>query len=67
MEEIVLNVKGMHCTGCENRIKNVLSEIDRVKDVQADHTTGIVKIETDAKVDIDEVKERIDDLGFEVE
>lgn len=66
MEEIILNVEGMHCTGCENRIKNALSEIDGIKEVTADHNNGKVSIKVNSKVDIDEIKERIDDLGFNV-
>ena len=27
MEEIVLTVKGMMCTGCENRVQNVVSKL----------------------------------------
>ena len=30
MKEIELNVTGMHCSGCENRIKNVVSELKEV-------------------------------------
>lgn len=66
MEEIILNVEGMHCTGCENRIKNALSEIDGIKEVTADHNNGKVSIKVNSKVNIDEIKERIDDLGFNV-
>lgn len=66
MNEITLNVQGMHCEGCERRINNVLSEIDGVDEVIADHNKGTVTIKTNSKVDIDEIKEKIDDLGYEV-
>ena len=32
MKEIVLNVKGMMCGGCENRVKNALSTIEGVQE-----------------------------------
>lgn len=66
MNEITLNVQGMHCEGCERRINNVLSEIDGVNEVIADHNKETVTIKTNSKVDIDEIKEKIDDLGYEV-
>ncbi len=44
MKELKLNVKGMSCIGCENRIKNAVSEIKGVKGVSASHKTGEVDI-----------------------
>ena len=66
MNEIILNVQGMHCEGCERRVNNALSQIDGVDEVIANHNKGTVTIKTNSKVDIDEIKERIDDLGYEV-
>ena len=67
MKEINLKVKGMHCEGCENRIKNSLSTIEGVDEVIANHIDGTVLIKTNKEVDLDEIKERIEDLGFENE
>ena len=67
MKEINLKVKGMHCEGCENRIKNSLSEIDGVDEVIANHVDGTVLIKTNKEVDLEEIKEKIEDLGFENE
>ncbi len=64
MEEIIIKVEGMMCTGCENRIQNAVSEIKGVESVKADHEKGIVEIKGTA--DIKEVKEAIEDIGFEV-
>ena len=47
MKETILNVKGMVCGGCENRVKNALSQIEGVKNVEADFKTGIVKVNAD--------------------
>ncbi len=66
MNEIILNVQGMHCEGCERRVNNALSQIDGVDEVIANHNKGTVTIKTNSKVDIDEIKEKIDDLGYEV-
>ena len=67
MKEINLKVKGMHCEGCENRIKNSLNTIDGVDEVIANHVDGTVLIKTNKEVDLEEIKEKIEDLGFENE
>ena len=67
MEEMKLNVSGMVCGGCEKRVVNALSTIDGVKEVMADHTNGTVLVKADQEIDKDMVKEKIEDLGFEVE
>ena len=67
MTEINLKVNGMHCEGCEKRIKNALSEINGVAEVVASYVEGTVKIKVNKEIDIQEIKEIIDDLGFEIE
>lgn len=66
MKEMVFNVEGMMCEGCENRIKNAVSSIDGVIDVSAKHDTGIVKVIARENVTEDMVKEKIEDLGFSI-
>ena len=66
MKEIVLNVEGMMCSGCENRVKNIVSKIEGVTDVKASHETNTVKINGEDNLDIEEVKNKIIDLGYEV-
>ena len=62
--ENIINVEGMMCSGCENRIQNAVKSMPNVSDVIASHTDGTVKVIGD--VDIESVKEKINDLGFEV-
>ena len=70
MKELELNVEGMHCAGCENRIKNVVSEIKGVKEVKANHETGkvniVLKEEPDENMKED-IKNRIERMDFKVE
>lgn len=66
MKEIILNVEGMMCEGCENRIKNAIKSIDGVVDVSAKHDTGIVKLIARENVTEDIVKEKIEDIGFSI-
>ena len=70
MKEIELKVTGMHCGGCENRVKNAVSDIKAVKSVTADHEACKVNVEFKKDVDdntISLVKEAIERLDFKVE
>lgn len=66
MKEIVMKVEGMVCGGCENRVKNALKLVEGVKEVEANHVEGIVKVSAAEEVKEKELKEKIEDLGFEV-
>ena len=66
MKEIILNVEGMMCEGCENRIKNAVGTIEGVVDVSAKHDTGIVKLIARDNVTENIVREKIEDIGFTV-
>ena len=70
MKELELNVSGMHCSGCENRIKNSISDVKGVKEVKANHETG--KVNITFKKEPDEsiykvIKNRIERMDFKVE
>lgn len=62
--ENVINVEGMMCSGCENRIQNAVKSMPNVSDVIASYTDATVKVI--GEYDIEAVKEKINDLGFEV-
>ena len=66
MKEIILNVDGMMCSGCENRVQNALKTVKGVKEVKASHEEK--KVQITLKQDIDEqvLKDKIVDLGYEV-
>ena len=66
MKELKLKINGMMCGGCENRVKNALTEIDGVEKVETDHTTGIVVINSEKDLDIAKIKEKIMDIGYEI-
>lgn len=66
MEEMKMKVSGMVCGGCEKRVVNALSTIDGVKEVMADHTNGTVLVKMEKKIEKSILKEKIEDLGFEV-
>ena len=66
MNEIFFNVKGMMCEGCENRVKNVVKNIEGVSEVTANHKTGEVKVVLNKDVEKIVIIEAIDDIGYEV-
>lgn len=66
MKETIINVEGMVCGGCENRVKNALLTIEGIESVEANHETGIVKVNAKEEVQESTMKEKIEDIGFEV-
>ena len=66
MKETIIKVEGMVCNGCENRVKNALKNIDGVEDVVANYTNGTVKVISKNEVEESVLKEKIEDIGFEV-
>ena len=66
MKELELKVEGMVCGGCEKRVVNSLSTLEGVSEVIANHQTGTVLVKMTEDIDIEELKEKIEDLGFEV-
>ena len=66
MKETVIKVEGMVCNGCENRIKNALKNIEGIENVVADHNTGIVTVTSKDEVTESVMKEKIEDIGFDV-
>ena len=66
MKETIIKVEGMVCNGCENRVQNALKNIEGVENVIADHTTGTVTVTSKEEVSENAMKEKIEDIGFEV-
>ena len=64
--KIEIRISGMSCTGCENRVENVLKNIENVESVNANYNTGIVEIGTNdiKNLNIDVIKETLEDLGY---
>ncbi len=66
MKEINFKIEGMECTGCERRIQNAVSSISGVEEVKANHENGTVKVIATDSTDVDKIKDKISNLGFEV-
>ncbi len=65
MKEFKIQVKGMECTGCENRIQNAIRQLHPIELVKADYNTGIVTVITEEAL-LSTIQEKIENLGFQI-
>lgn len=67
MQTRVLNVDGMSCDHCVNAVKGAVGNLDGVSSVDVDLQAKTVKVDfEDGKVELEAIKEAIEDQGFEV-
>lgn len=66
MRNIVLDVEGMVCGGCEKRIQNALSKVEGVKEVVANHVKGKVNLTVEDSFNEKVLEDRISELGFNI-
>ena len=68
MKELSLKIKGMHCTGCSTRLTKVLNNQDGVEDAKVSLKDAKADVQYDEnQIGLDEIKEVIQDAGFEAE
>lgn len=68
MKEIILNIEGMHCTGCSNRLTKVLNNIEGVESAEVSFETKKATIKYDeSKVSVETIKAEIEEAGFKAE
>jgi copper chaperone CopZ len=66
-ENITLQVAGMTCTGCEQRLAKALGRVDGVREATADHRTGQVRVRFDPAVtDRVALAAQVHTAGYEV-
>ncbi|GIU84026.1 MAG: copper chaperone [Acidimicrobiales bacterium] len=67
LEELRLQVSGMTCTGCEQNIERVVSRLEGIRAVDADHTSGSVVVRREpGSVDDDAIRQAITEAGYSV-
>ncbi|SER78569.1 copper chaperone CopZ [Psychrobacillus sp. OK032] len=68
MENITLSVQGMSCGHCVNAVESSVFQLNGVEQVKVHLESGKVDISfDDEKVTLSEIKETIDDQGYNVE
>lgn len=67
MPSFVLEIDGMSCSGCENRVAQGLSKVEGVRSAEADHEAGTARVRLVAgQGDPDVLRETVEQLGYEV-
>ena len=65
--EVVLNVDGMTCDGCENAIKAGVENLDGIATVESSHEEGWTRVKYDANLtSVDEIEGKITETGYTV-
>ena len=68
MKELSLKIKGMHCTGCSTRLEKVLNNQDGIENAKVSFEEAKTDIKFDEnQISLEEIKEVIEDAGFEAE
>lgn len=67
MNNVILKVEGMHCTGCASRIETLLQRNDGVKRASAHFDRGEARVLYDPQVVTeDQLAAAIDSAGYRV-
>lgn len=66
MKETNLKIEGMHCAGCSTRLEKVLNNLEGVETakVSLEERKATIKYD-ETKINIENIKETIEDAGFE--
>ncbi len=63
--DVVLNIRGMTCVGCEGKVKDTLSAVEGVSDVKVSHKDGKAQLHVEeGKVDKAALIEALKQVGF---
>ncbi len=67
MDKLILNVEGMSCNHCENRVKNAVGALDGISSVDVNLSEKTVTVELNpSEVTEKQVKAAIEEQGYEV-
>ena len=65
MNTLTLNVTGMTCMGCVNSVKNLVSALPGIADIDIDLASGKVNVKHDpAQTDATAIRAAIEDGGY---
>lgn len=68
MKKIKLNISGMTCNNCVNRVETALSELEGVEKVKINLKKETAKIKYDETIqDRDNFKEVVEEAGYQAE
>ena len=65
--EVVLNVDGMTCEGCENAVKSGVESLEGIAEVESSHEEAWTKVKFDkSTTSLEEIEGKITETGYEV-
>ena len=67
MSEKEIKVVGMHCNSCVKAVELSLEDVDGIDSAKADLDSGITKITMSGDVSDADIKEAVEEAGFNVE
>lgn len=62
--KIIIKVDGMHCEHCAKKVTDAILKVDDGAKVKVDLKSGEVTITSKKTVDINNVKENVNETGF---
>lgn len=62
----MLNVDGMNCNHCIDKITRFVGEIEGVKNIQVSLESKSVEVEFETPANLEMIREAIEDAGFSV-
>ncbi len=66
MTEKTIEISGMMCEHCENRVKKALEAIDGVSSAEVSHEKGTAVVSLDGSVEDETLKKAVEDADYEV-
>ncbi len=66
MKEVELKVQGMTCEHCVRTVKNAVSSLEGISKVDVYLDTGLVRVEMDKDVPLEDIKKAIEEWGYRV-
>lgn len=67
IERITLQIEGMTCVGCENKIESTLRKFNGIVRVKANYTTNSVLVSfAEQEITLKEIKKAIESLGYKI-
>jgi len=66
MRELELKVQGMTCEHCVRTVKNAVSSIEGVSHVEVYLDRGLVRVQSERDIPVEEIKRAIEEWGYKV-
>lgn len=66
MISVILSIEGMKCGMCESHVSDVIRRVAPVKHVKASHVKNEASFQCEEDVDLEQIREAIEEQGYHV-